>query len=66
MIKLFMLNCFNFDNVLVAAFLWVKSLMRFNFDTEKASSLCLNVFRGYIVLPTYLDAFWQMIWGECR
>lgn len=33
-------------------------------NAEKAFSLCSNVFRGYVVLQIYLDAFWQMIWGE--
>lgn len=34
------------------------------FDAEKAFSLCLNVYRGYVFLQMYLDAFWLMIWGE--
>lgn len=65
------LKCHNFDKMLVAAFIGVKKkkkrflkLIRCNYNAGKVFSLCSNVFQGYVVLEIYLDAFWQMIWGE--
>lgn len=54
-------NC----DIKLAVIVLIFSNLSCGFDAEKGYSLCLNVFRVYVVLQIYLVVFWLMTWGKC-